>query len=283
MTCPRGKESKCKSEIVDIFNEYSLEFYGELKVDAVGSDVLSPKSPEGEDEPSGNEQAEESIEDAIARELNELKSTSAKSKKTSSQNKEKQLFEAMEIGCECVIFVRTRSPINPVDFVSKVCKDVNDGSQIKRSRYAQRLTPVSCTATANMDGLNRLFSKVLEPKFYHTGAPQKFAIRPTLRNHSTLSRDDIISKTAKFIISAPLTRHDAEKESKNKPENNEEEEKNSVDLKNYDKMIIVECFKSSIGMSVVGPEFEKDYYRFNLEQIFTNKKSPSFLQPDSRV
>lgn len=181
----------------------------------------------------------------------------------------------MEIGCECVIFVRTRLPIDPVDFVGKVCKDVKYGSQIKRSRFAQRLTPIVCTATANIEGLNRLFNTVLAPEFYNRGVPQTFAIRPTLRNHNVLSREDIINKTAKFIISAPI--HD-------KTENNDmettltkseppkkEKIKNSVDLKNYEKMVIVECYKSIVGMSVVGPEFEKEYHRFNLEQIFTTK------------
>lgn len=182
----------------------------------------------------------------------------------------------MEIGCECVIFVRVKRPINPVDFVLRICKDIKYGSQIKRSRYAQRLTPVEKTATANLDGLNRLFEEILKPVFYHQGASQTFAIRPTLRNHSVLSRDDVITKTARFISTAPVEKS---AENNDSASGDESLAHNSVDLKGYDKMVLVDCYKSSLGMAVVGPEFEKEYYRFNLEQIFTNKPSLTTTKP----
>lgn len=40
----------------------------------------------------------------------------------------------------------------------------------------------------------------------------------------------------------------------------------SVDLKNYDKLIIVECYKNNIGMGVAN-NFLK-YSKYNLQQIF---------------
>lgn len=222
----------------------------------------------------------EFIEDIIAKELEELKNDGGCShtiRKTGSLKKEKKLFEALEIGCECVIFVRMRPPLDPVDFVLRICKDLKYGSQVKKSRYAQRLTPVTCTMTANMDGIKNLSRKILEPIFYHSQIIQTFAIRPTLRNHSTLTRDDIIINIADFIISAPIvstvetTKAGIVYLKDTEVQKNDQNLKHCVDLKNYEKMVLVECFKSSLGMAVVGPEFEKEYYRFNLEQIFTNK------------
>lgn len=272
VTCARGKEAACRKEIIDIFLEYSKEFYGDLEVEA-GADKEQDEEDKEEEEQGGKE----SIEDSIAKELQELRESS-EAGKSKKQGETKGLFEAQEIGCECVIFVRTRRPIDPVDFVVRVCKDLKYGSQIKRSRYAQRLTPVTSTATANSEGLTRLHHEVLEPVFYNKEEPQTFAIRPTLRNHSTLTRDEIITRTARFISTAPIA---TKTDSKDADEEKDEDKviRNSVDLKNYEKMVLVDCFKSSLGMAVVGSSFEKEYYRFNLEQIFTNKPSLTTSNP----
>lgn len=268
MTCTRGKEAACRKEIVEVFLEYSKEFYGDLEVEL-------GEEKEGEDENGEGEKVKEteSIEESLAKELEELRE-SAKGSKSQKQGEVKGLFEAMEIGCECVIFVRVRKPVDPVDFVTRICKDLKYGSQIKRTRYAQRLTPVMSTATANLDGLTRTLTDVLEPVFYNKKEPQTFAIRPTLRNHSTLTRDEIITKTARFISTAPIDQEKPENDDDEKEDERDDDKKevrNSVDLKNYQKMVLVDCFKSSLGMAVVGSDYEKEYYRFNLEQIFTNK------------
>lgn len=64
-----------------------------------------------------------------------------------------------------VIFVRTRAPIDPVDLVIRICEETRR-TGTKRSRYAQRLTPVTLTATANMEGLLRLCDEVLQKAFH---------------------------------------------------------------------------------------------------------------------
>lgn len=132
----------------------------------------------------------------------------------------------IELDCECVLFFRTKPPIDPVELVKKICKDIKE-TKIKKTRYAQRLTPVSLTTTANLDNLKILAPKVLGSQF-HAGEEQKpfkFAIRPTIRNHNKLDRDEIIRSVAEAVG------HDYG---------------HSVDLKNFDKMILVECFKVSV-------------------------------------
>ncbi|CDO51616.1 similar to Saccharomyces cerevisiae YGL232W TAN1 Putative tRNA acetyltransferase [Geotrichum candidum] len=239
VTCVRGKEAACKNEIVRIFDDYAHEFYGpELQR------YLEDLKAEEENAPAAEEK-QVFIEDLVAQEIAELKDANQAYK--TREEKKKEFFSGYEIGCECVIFIRTRKPIDPVDLVLRICRDTQK-TGTKRSRYAQRLTPVSLTGVATAEGFRKLAETVLNPIF-HSGSPDqpayKFAIRPTLRNHSILGRDEIIKTLAEIVC-----RSDG----------------HSVDLKQYDKMIIVECYKSSIGMSVVD-EFDS-LERLNIQQIF---------------
>lgn len=241
VTCVRGHEKQCQNEMIQLFEEYSEGLAGEKeKLEA-------------------NDQ-ELSIEDSIAQELSGMK----EAKKTT-------LFVPVDLNCECVLFFRTRKPIDPVQIVQKICQDVRD-TKVKKTRYAQRLTPVTLTAAANLDNLKTLAPKVLGPHFHTESGqqPVKFAIRPTIRNHNTLDRNELIRTVAEAVG------HD---------------HGHSVDLKKFDKMILVECFKvsiicreywraiesyiggsywrsnkSSLGMSVV--ENFNELEKFNIQQIY---------------
>uniref|UniRef100_A0A060T720 ARAD1B19382p n=1 Tax=Blastobotrys adeninivorans TaxID=409370 RepID=A0A060T720_BLAAD len=221
-TTVRGKEAQCRNELRNVFQEYAEDMYGDEEIDDNEDDA----------EESGD------IEDAIAKELGQL---------SAPDKKKKERFSPIDTGCECVVFFRTRKPIEPVDLVLKVCEDAAH-SGAKKSRYAQRLSPVTLTATANIEGVKRLAASVLKPHFHRDEGqePLKFAIRPTIRNHNAMSRDEVIKTIAQSVGS---------------------EHGHKVDLKNYDKLILVEIFKSSVGMSVVDRRFES-LERFNLEQIF---------------
>lgn len=63
------------------------------------------------------------------------------------------------------------------------------------------------------------------------------------RNHNTLKRDDIIKQVANIVGTG-----------------------HKVDLKNYDLLILIEIYQTSLGMSVVGREYE-ELKRFNLAEI----------------
>ena len=112
-------------------------------------------------------------------------------------------------------------------------------SNIKRSRFVKRLTPMSVMGKATQSGLEEAASKALKPHFHHEGAGQKkvscnsmrhcndivltnqFAIRPNIRNHSTiLTRDIIITLVAQIV--GPL---------------------HKVDLKDFDTLILVEVYQ----------------------------------------
>lgn len=74
-----------------------------------------------------------------------------------------------------VIFIRTRKPIDPVDLVLRICRDTQK-TGTKRSRYAQRLTPVSLTGVATLEGFTKLAETLLNPIF-HSGSPNQPAYK----------------------------------------------------------------------------------------------------------
>ncbi|KAK9458927.1 uncharacterized protein V1516DRAFT_666578 [Lipomyces oligophaga] len=218
VTCNRYHEKQCRQELMLYFRELADKIY---EVDK-GID---------------NEQASaigDDIETSILKEvqaLHEIDSTSS------------PLFTPIDVDCECVIFFRTRKPIDPASFVHRICSDAFFSKE-KSTRHTLRLSPVTLTASASEDGLIELAKKVLKPHFHENPEnPIKFAIRPTLRNHSVLDRDTIIRLVANIVGPS-----------------------HKVDLKHYDKLILVECFKNIIGISVV-EDFEK-FKRFNLQAIF---------------
>jgi tRNA acetyltransferase TAN1 len=62
-----------------------------------------------------------------------------------------------------VTFMLTHPPIDPVRLVHEICLDTLAGN--KRTRWAQRFTPIQSTAYANHTDLRALAEKVLNPIF----------------------------------------------------------------------------------------------------------------------
>lgn len=114
------------------------------------------------------------------------------------------------------------------------------------------------------NGLESLCEKILPPHFLiqpDSGAvqleaaskesnstqPVKFAIRPTIRNNNKLDRDQVIRTVADKVTELGQGKH-------------------TVDLKGYEKLILVDIYRNVVGMSVVGSEFET-LKRFNLAEL----------------
>ncbi|KAG5362950.1 tRNA acetyltransferase TAN1 [Yarrowia sp. B02] len=216
----RGKENMAKNEVRLMMNEWCDKLYGTTVVE--------------NDEEAEDIDDVDDIDKAMAAEVAAMKDT------------KKDLITPLPLGCECMLFVRTRKPVVPVDFVKTICQSVKDTGK-KSTRFVQRLTPVTLTCSASKPELEKLCDIVLGPDFHQKEGqkPLKYAIRPTLRNFDNLTRDEVIQTVASRVG---------------------QEHGHSVDLKNYDKLILVDCFKASIGMSVVD-EYE-DLSRFNIEQLW---------------
>ncbi|KAM9900220.1 hypothetical protein OXX79_005267 [Metschnikowia pulcherrima] len=246
-TCNRGRELGCRKELVNLLSEKIDQLYPDWEkyIEEETKNTGVEEKPEEESSSNGKEL---SVEDQIKQELESMKS--GKGRKKSSH----PLLQPMELGCECLVFVKVRKPAVPVELVYALCEEASSTKQ-KNSRFTQKMSPITTSVSASMDELTKLADRVLKPHFHaENQAPVKFAIQVTRRNFNSLEKDDIIKHVAGAVGK----------------ENN-----HTVDLKNFDKLIMVECFKNNIGMSVV-TDFKK-YEKFNLQQIFEKDMGESTL------
>ncbi|CAN9086881.1 unnamed protein product [Alternaria sp. RS040] len=219
-TCAMKKEAKSVSDLRDLFQEYATTLYG--TAESNGTAAQDSSDSEGGD-----------IEAEINKELADIRKPTTK-----------PLFTSLKLDTQCLMFFRTRSPIEPVTFVHKICQDIANGAQPKNLRYVKRLTPITATDKATPQGLEAVAKEVLAPHFHGAGqVGKKFAIRPSIRNNKEFLRDGVINTIAAAVGPG-----------------------HKVDLKNYDLLILVEIYKNILGMSVVGPDFEK-LKRFNIEEL----------------
>ncbi|CEP62970.1 putative tRNA acetyltransferase LALA0_S06e08064g [Lachancea lanzarotensis] len=237
-TCARKHEKQAAQELADLFQEKVEEYYGD--------EELNNGNGESELE------KELSVEDQINKELESLKSQN-----TDPRNKE--LLRFVDLNCECVVFCKTRKPIVPEKFVHRIMQEFADPkTSHKRTRYVQKLTPVSFSCNASLSELSKLAQRVLEPHFHRKDSPPlKFAIEVVRRNFNTIDKLEIIKAVAKEV-------------------GKDGEMPHTVDLKNYDKLVLVECFKNNIGMSVVDSDYRDALKKYNIQQIFLAK-----IHPDS--
>jgi tRNA acetyltransferase TAN1 len=109
-------------------------------------------------EGTSDDQEPEDIEAAIEKELAAMRAS----------NRPKDApFDLLRMNVDCVLFVRTRTPVDPLLLVRDICEDaaaVTDKSQW-RSRFINKLTPVSLIAKATEKGLEELVEKILPSHF----------------------------------------------------------------------------------------------------------------------
>ncbi|KZM24988.1 uncharacterized protein EKO05_0009485 [Ascochyta rabiei] len=223
-TCAMKKEAPTVADLRDLFQVYATKLYGEEAVSGATEDT---------DSDAGGD-----IEAEINKELADIRKPVVK-----------PLFTSVKLDTQCLVFFKTRSPVDPVSFVHKICQDTADGVQHKNCRFVKRLTPITGIEKANQKGLESVAEQVLAPYFHGEGnGGKKFAIRPTIRNNKDFKRDDVI----KTVAAAVGPGH-------------------KVDLHGYDLLIFVEIYKNIIGMSVVGSDFDK-LKRYNIEEL---RQTPS--------
>ncbi|KAH9844555.1 THUMP protein [Teratosphaeria destructans] len=227
-TCVRGKEGKCVGELRDLFTEYAELLYGDALGQAAG----------GHEE--GDDEGDDDIEGQIQAEVAGIRKPASV-----------QLFTNVKVEVPCVVFFKTEPPVEPVSFVKRICEDASKHSALKRTRFVQRLSPMTMIGHATPDSLEKLALEVLAPHFNQVPfVAKKFAIRPTIRNHNVMKRTPLIEHIAALV--GQFGPH-------------------KVSLNEYDLLIIVEIYQNICGVSVVdnttGSSFEQ-LKRFNLAEIF---------------
>ncbi|KAI0969125.1 hypothetical protein F4678DRAFT_441049 [Xylaria arbuscula] len=233
VTCQRHKEMRAADEMLSLCEDYGRKLFG-VHTDAADE--------------AADDQEPEDIEAAIEKEVAAMKSANKPSDSP---------FEILKMNVDCVLFVRTRAPVDPLVLVHDICKDAAAAKDKAswRSRFINKLTPIAYTGKATEKGLEDIAGKVLSDHFQlaedETGKEDdngkhaySYAIRPTLRAHSTLRRGEIIDKVASMIS-----------------------KRHKVDLQNPDKVIIIEIFQTFCGMSVVGDDWES-MKRYNIHELY---------------
>lgn len=261
---------------------------------------------------AAEDQEPEDIEAAIEKELAAMKSAS---------KPKNSPFDLLKMNVDCVLFMRTRAPVDPLVLVRHICKDAAAAKDksLWRSRFINKLTPITLTGKATEKGLEDVARKVLSDHFrlaegeagekdddannacsvsIHskgrdatplpvpttslispvlpshqrigpltcqagTNRTEQYAIRPTIRAHTTLKRTEVIDRVANMIS-----------------------KRHKVDLENPDKVIIIEIFQvrfctrcirlcpatdlfsqTFCGMSVVGKDWET-MKRYNIHELY---------------
>ncbi|KAI1462986.1 uncharacterized protein F4812DRAFT_464199 [Daldinia caldariorum] len=240
-TCVKGKERQALEEMMDLCEEYGEKLYGIKREDPA----------EGKED---EQDEDDDIESSIKKEVQEMKPASKPKGST---------FEPMRMDLDCLLFIRTKPPVDPVALVKEICKDakeITEKSQ-RRSRFINRFTPITLTAKATEAAVEEVAKNVLAKHFQLTGeddekteAPKadaySYAIRPSFRAHNTLKRDDVIKKVASLI--AP--RH-------------------KVNLSSPDKVILIDIYQTFCGMSVVDGDWDS-LKRYNLHEIYLSALGP---------
>lgn len=259
-SCSRRKERQAAQEL-GIFLEEKMEEYYKDEIEQ-----LNKKDDEGSAVPGKEEEEEElSIEEQLNKELADMKKSD---KSKTKDERKKDILKFIDVNCECVIFCKTRRPIVPEDFIEKIMKDLSDPEdKMKRTRYIQKLTPITNSCSASMDQLIKLADEVLSPHFHTEDGRHdyKFAVEVSRRNFNTIEKMDIINQVVSQVGKGGKYQH-------------------KVDLKNYDKLILVECFKNNIGMSVVNADYAKKYKKYNIQKIFEDKfKDEKEIEPSTEA
>lgn len=81
------------------------------------------------------------------------------------------VFQPMRMELDCLLFMRTKPPVDPVRLVQEICRDAKaiTDKQQRRSRFINRFTPVTFTVKANETGVEEIARKVLAGHFQLAG------------------------------------------------------------------------------------------------------------------
>ncbi|KAG1817464.1 hypothetical protein EV424DRAFT_1030351 [Suillus variegatus] len=234
-TCVKGKEQGTVGELYDLFESLAADMWPVEGHDSESSRDKGSDVDENEDD---------DLETQIAKEVAALK-----------RPKVEKRFSNCLTNTNCVIFMSCKPPVDPVKLVMKHVENVQK-TGVTRTKYTHRLTPVSGTCVANLPELHSLCHRTVAaycvPENQNSeGSPRarKYKIELRTRNHNTLTRMEIIQEVAKCM-----------------PSNY------TVDLDDPDVFVLVEVFKSTVGVSIV-----EDYYRyqkFNVMELANAHNEP---------
>lgn len=79
-----------------------------------------------------------------------------------------KVFSPVHLDIVCVLFFKTQPPIDPVKFVHDICMEAKSTTTSWRTRYLNRLTPMTLMGKATESGLEEVGRAVLGAHFQLT-------------------------------------------------------------------------------------------------------------------
>ena len=173
-TCARHMEGRAAGELRMLFDEVRWllrpliapclddtdSLAGQYALKLYGINTQEDARAEDEDEDEGEDA---DIESSIRKEIGTLKAP----KKDSTD----QVFTEIRVKDDCLLFIRAKTPVKPVEFVKRICEDIKSSADgaTKKTRYINRLTPITVMGKATASGVEEVARQVL---------PDHFTLRP---------------------------------------------------------------------------------------------------------
>ncbi|KAK4054995.1 hypothetical protein OIO90_003336 [Microbotryomycetes sp. JL221] len=212
VTCVRGKQHQAATETIDLIETVAAQVYPPSRLHTL--EHISNQQPQQEsisdhvvDDMSDTD---DSIEALIEKELQQLKRQQPTSSSQQQQRRRiKPKFESVQTDTDCLLFVTTRWPYDPVELCHEMVKHVQHTGQ-SQTRYTQRLSPVSFTCHASsLDKIQELSTELIQQTF-HDWARQNqtttvtYQIDPQIRSHvAPLTRPilfDVLGSIVRSIV-----------------------------------------------------------------------------------
>lgn len=112
------------------------------------------------DDAGSDDEDVDDIEAAVKKEAAALKTKGTK-------DAVDEYFTPLKMNVDCLVFFKTRHPIQPIEFVKRICSDAQGPKEPGqfRCRYVNRLTPITHIGKANKTGVLEVAKRVLAPHF----------------------------------------------------------------------------------------------------------------------
>ncbi|KAK4216374.1 tRNA acetyltransferase TAN1 [Rhypophila decipiens] len=282
VTCARHQELKAGREVIELFNEYAEKMYG-IKIE-------EPKAATDE------EDEQDDIDASIQKEIAAMNTKKA----PGDGGDENQIFTLMKMNVDCLLFVKTKAPIEPVEFVRRICLDAKEISRLDqmKCRYVNRFTPAPLMGKATEAGIVEVAREALEPFFDLSGKRDTAADTATEAGESSVGKSEVGKAEAEAEAEAntdapapaaptgdevqpkdykPLTyalRPTIRNHSKLKRDFliNEiagliNSDLHKVNLTSPDKVVLIDLYQAVCSMSVVDKDWD-DLKKYNLFEIY---------------
>ncbi|KAJ8292497.1 THUMP domain-containing protein 1 [Rhodotorula toruloides] len=304
VTTMRGKEARCVGEIYDLLDEVADRLYPPERVKALQDErearlkemrqegapmdedgeeaegEASTATPQAQPPVDSDDDGDDDIEASIEKELAALKAgrgakglvkKEAADAKGKGKAKERPRFQSIQTDTECLCFIATAWPHDPVELTEAIVSEVQETGQA-RTRFVQRLTPTSFTChSLSVEQVEMQSSRLIEQVFTtwaqaHNTTSVTYAIDTSVRSHTApLSRTfllPLLGTQISKLSSAPTV---------SSPVPSRPILSVRADLKNPDLVLLATVLKNVYGLSIVEGRLWKGK-KFNLAEIAAQKR-----------